>query len=350
MFKRHFILFTFSFLSLIISFNSFAIPTGNSISTLPFEATSISNDDLLLVSAKQNDGSYVSKKIKASLLKGQQGLQGITGTQGPKGDKGDQGTQGPIGPKGDKGDQGVQGPIGPIGPKGDSGTITDVLNTTLTGLNSLNVSGSVVETDTLLSSIAKFKKQISTLTAPPNYGSVVDIGGEGYYPFSQSDGTLYTTPQEISIPTGFYRIVAAGAQNNGTEGDTYVMRSMTSEVLLEARYASVGGSGTQYDFGSRPISTPVGQLGKKGWLDDSVEGKKTLKFLFDTAPDINRGADGANSSYNGGASGSIAVSKIIHFTEPTLLKLYIGKHIDSINYNMATAGTGFVWIRSVPGP
>ena len=82
----------------------------------------------------------VTKRVKASSLKGQQGEQGpkgdkgdtgLQGPQGPKGDKGDTGLQGPQGPKGDKGDTGLQGPQGlkgdtgaqgPQGPKGDPGT------------------------------------------------------------------------------------------------------------------------------------------------------------------------------------------------------------------------------------
>lgn len=63
------------------------------------------------------------------------------------------------------------------------------------GLEAIAASGSMVETDTVLSAIAKFRAQISTLIAPPNDGDVTDIGGEGYYPFSQSDGVLYTTSQ-----------------------------------------------------------------------------------------------------------------------------------------------------------
>ena len=63
----------------------------------------------------------VTKRVKASSLKGQQG------EQGPKGDKGDTGLQGPQGLKGDTGAQGPQGPkgdtgaVGPQGPKGEKG-------------------------------------------------------------------------------------------------------------------------------------------------------------------------------------------------------------------------------------
>lgn len=51
-----------------------------------------------------------------------------------------------------------------------------VRNTTLDGLEAIAASGSMVETDTVLSTIAKFRAQISTLTAPPNDGDVTDIG------------------------------------------------------------------------------------------------------------------------------------------------------------------------------
>lgn len=409
---------------------------NNSISSLPIEATSIASDDLLLVSAKQPNGSYVSKKAKASLLKGADGangaqgaqgpqgpqglpgakgetgpqglrgltgatgspgLQGLTGAKGDKGEKGDTGDQGPQGltgpagtkgdqgPKGDKGDkgekgdqgndglqglqgykgdqgdpgepgpkgdQGEQGPKGDKGDKGDpgEGSNIDVLSTTLTGLDSLAVNGGILDSDTIINAFAKLKKQIATLTAPPNYGDVVDIGGEGFYPFAVTDGTLYTTNQDITIPAGFYRIVTAGAANTGIEGDTNVTRILTAEMLLQGRYSGTGASGTMLDVYSRPINTPTGNEGKKGWLDTTEDEQKTLKFLFATAPDIGKGANGQTPSDNGSTSGTIAVSKIVHFLEPTELRIVIGKHINSSEYDMATAGTGFVWIREVPEP
>lgn len=411
-----------SIAALAITLSAFSFTNGviaapaagnNSISSLPIEATVIASDDLLLVSAKQPNGSYVSKKAKASLLKGadgangaqgpqgpqgpqglpgakgetgQQGLRGLTGATGspglqgltgatglpgPKGDIGPTGPQGPQGPNGldgapgAKGDQGPPGPIGPQGPvgpdglqgpqgfKGDPGespSTDEILAVPLTGLDAQVVDGSLLEADSILQAFAKLKKQIATLTAPPNYGDVVDIGGEGFYPFSVTDGTLYTTNQDITIPAGFYRIVTAGAANTGIEGDTNVTRILTSEMLLQGRYSAAGASGTMLDVYARPINTPTGNEGKKGWLDTTEDEQKTLKFLFATAPDIGKGANGQTPSDNGSTSGTIAVSKIVHFLEPTELRIVIGKHINSSEYDMATAGTGFAWIREVPDP
>lgn len=365
---------------------------NNSISNLTFEVMNLNPEDLVLISVKQSDGSYISGKGKASIfqgLQGPQGLQGIQGIQGPQGLKGDQGEkglkgdpgpsgvqglqgikgdQGIQGAKGDqgiqgtKGDQGIQGPKGDKGDKGDKGeqgeqgiqgenaSATDILNVLLTGLSDQIETGEIDDNDSVVIAFSKIKETLKTLTAPPNYGDVVDIGGEGYYPFSQADGTLYTASEEITLPTGFYRIVACGVNHDSYIGDTYVSRTLTSEIIIGGRYGGSGGNGTQLDSAARPITTPVGNLGKKGWLDSDADGAKTLKFLFPEAVEIAKGANGATESDNGSCSGSIAVSKILHVVEPTQFTLNIAQHVNNASFDMLTAGTGFVWIRSVPAP
>ena len=354
---------------------------NNPISGLP-TTDLIKDDDLVLISQKQGDGSYSSKKIRAYVFKGATGATGATGPAGKpgeqgvpgvglagkKGDQGEKGDPGATGPKGDtgaagpkgdtgpKGDAGPQGPKGEVGPKGDTGepgkdaNTANILETKLTGLGQQTEIGPISDNDSILISFAKIKKTLGTLTVPPDYGDVTDIGGEGYYPYKQVDGVLYTESRDITLQTGFYRIVASGAENSGTDGDTEVIRSLTAEVILVGRYSSSGGSGTMLDCSALPITIPLGNEGKMGWLDDDDRAKKTLKFLFAEAPQISKGANGATPEDNGAASGSVAVSKILHFVEPTDLKLIIGQHIDSTTYDMETAGTGFVWIREIMPP
>ncbi|WP_215902442.1 hypothetical protein [Acinetobacter colistiniresistens] len=359
---------------------------NNPLSGLRYEAVTLADDDLVLISVKQPDGSYQSAKAKASLFKGKTGLQGepgppgdpgLKGDPGPPGDpglkgdpgppgvpglKGDPGPPGAPGEPGKKGDPGAKGEPGPKGDpgppglpglKGDPGkdaTNEDILSAVLVGLDSQTVEGNAAEGDTLLVAVAKFKKLLENLTAPPHHEDIVDVGGEGYYPFTQADGTLYTENQDITLATGFYRIVACGAENTGTEGDTSVRRALTAELLIEGRYGSAGGAGSMLDVSALPINLPDANEGKQGWLDSDENGAKTLKFLFTEARTISKGANGATAEDKGASAGSIAVSKIIHFVEPTDLKLTIGKHIDLSTYDMATAGTGFVWIREVTAP
>lgn len=256
-------------------------------------------------------------------------------------------SQGETGPKGDQGDQGPQGDRGEKGEPGQDATPTDVLSTTLTGLESLSVTGSVIESDTILRAIAKLRAQISTITAPPDYGDVHDIGGEGYYPFSQSDGTLYTDTQNIVIPAGFYRIAASGILNivSSNTGDTSVTRTLTGELLIEGKGNGDLFGGTQVDSRSFGIA-PTSSTGAQGWTDVDTIQQRALKYLFSTAPQIAKGANGL-PGHTGGKSGTVVISNIIHFVEPTELTLKIGKHYDNGYFDMSTAGTGFVWIREV---
>ena len=212
------------------------------------------------------------------------------------------------------------------------------------------MTGSVLDTDTVLSAIFKLRQQISVLTTPPDYGDIQDIGGEGYYPYSVSDGTLYTTTQNIIIPAGFYRIAVCGiyAAQSTLQGTTFVKRTLTNETLISADGYSSVPSGSM--IGSNPLfAYPIGStgsIGGKGWKDGNDMEKDTLKYLFSTAPDIAKGANGL-PGYTGGSSGTVAVSKIIHFTEAMELTLKIGEHYDNGYFDMSTAGTGFVWIREV---
>ena len=248
--------------------------------------------------------------------------------------------------KGEKGDTGDTG----SGGTGSDFDENDVRATPLTGLDALALTGSVLDTDTVLSAIFKLRQQISVLTTPPDYGDIQDIGGEGYYPYSVSDGTLYTTTQNIIIPAGFYRIAVCGiyAAQSTLQGTTFVKRTLTNETLISADGYSNVPSGSM--IGSNPLfAYPIGStgsIGGKGWKDDNDMEKDTLKYLFSTAPDIAKGANGL-PGYTGGSSGTVAVSKIIHFTEAMELTLKIGEHYDNGSFDMSTAGTGFVWIREV---
>ncbi|KAF1027059.1 MAG: hypothetical protein GAK29_00865 [Acinetobacter bereziniae] len=87
-------------------------------------ASFIQDVDLLLISQKQQDGSYESKSAEATLLKGkdgQPGKNGADGKDGAPGVNGQPGKDGAQGQKGDRGDQGVPGINGNQGDKGDQG-------------------------------------------------------------------------------------------------------------------------------------------------------------------------------------------------------------------------------------
>lgn len=330
-------------------------------------------------------GYYGSTGIVANIaqavdIRGIQGVAGLQGTKGDKGDKGDQGLQGATGLsayqiallEGFDGDEAewllsIQGTDGIsayqvavnngfvgteaewlLSLKGADGDPADVLTTVLTGLDSVTATGAITSTDTVLDAFAKVKATLATLTAPPNYGSVTDIGGEGYYPYAQSDGTLYTTTQDITIPAGFYRIIACAGYAVDTS-DSYltdIYRNLTGERLLYASGDGVSTGGTLYYEAAFAITSPENPLGNRGWRDDTIGSGDLLKHLFSGAQDIAKGAEGISGN-NGTASGTIVMSEIVHFTEPTLLNLRVGVHKTMSTVDMATAGTGFIWIREV---
>ncbi len=296
-------------------------------------------------------------------------ISSSSGEQGPKGDKGDAGDTGAQGPKGDKGDQGIQGPKGDTGeqgPKGDKGDPgdgggggsdfdeDDVRATPLTGLDDLSLTGSVLATDTLLGAIFKLRQQISVLTAPPDYSSVIDIGGEGYYPYSVSDGTLYTTAQTITIPAGFYRFLVCGGPSADGYADRYtsVYRTLTSALIINDNFGNTGGRASGWtrrvEVSNQLSPFDDGSNSGAVWLEGDLPRGTILKYVFATAREISQPAKTSGGAYSDGTGGNLALSKIYHFLEPTELTLDIPEPEYSEGHQDPTnMGTGFVWIREV---
>ena len=211
----------------------------------------------------------VTKRVKASSLKGQQGEQGPkgdTGAQGPQGPKGDKGDTGLQGPQGLKGDTGAQGPQGP---KGDPGTtdwndITDKPTDLATEsyvnqkiaeaqLNGGDVDLSGYATKDELNTKADLahthtSDEIFDLSAVATTGDYNDLinkptitNGATFRPNVDTDGNLsWTNDKELENPT---TINIKGAK--GDKGD-------------------VGPQGLKGDKGDRGEQGPIGPKGDKG--------------------------------------------------------------------------------------
>ena len=236
------------------------------------------------------------------------------------------------------------------GKDGGAGSTQDILSIPLANLNIESANGAITANDTLLTALAKIQKQINNVGSH-SHGGITDIGGEGYYPFDVSDGTLYTVSQKIIMPIGYYRIAAAGLDHddknsldNNNISNVFVKRTLTDLILVSTPLNGV------FQYSSAAIR-PNNSIGIGGWSDNYEMEQFALKNLFSQAPSIAKGANAASSHPNvGGSSSRVAVSAIYHFTEPTELSLIIEVPSDSTYYKLDTAGTGFVWIRQIPEP
>lgn len=236
------------------------------------------------------------------------------------------------------------------GKDGGAGSTQDILSIPLANLNIESANGAITANDTLLTALAKIQKQINNVGSH-SHGGITDIGGEGYYPFDVSDGTLYTVSQKIIMPIGYYRIAAAGLDHddknsldNNNISNVFVKRTLTDLILVSTPLNGV------FQYSSAAIR-PNNSIGIGGWSDNYEMEQFALKNLFSQAPSIAKGANAASSHPNvGGSSSRVAVSAIYHFTEPTELSLIIEVPSDSTYYQLDTAGTGFVWIRQIPEP
>lgn len=233
------------------------------------------------------------------------------------------------------------------GDPGEDAPTIDVLGTKLTGIESLSVTGNVIETDSILEAIAKIRSIITTLTAPPNYGDVHDIGGEGFYPYSQSDGTLYTSTQNIVIPVGFYRFLVCGSpvwSSNPESGHVFVKRTLTSNTVISSNgNGFMAGRTSRVETQNQMSPFYTGGL----WTETDEPSSTILRYTFSTARQISQPAKGI-APYADGSGGDLALSNIIHFLEPTELTLTIPEPTYTAGSQDPTdMGTGFVWIREV---
>ena len=230
----------------------------------------------------------VTKRVKASSLKGQQGPQGLkgdTGAQGPQGPKGDKGDTGLQGPQGLKGDTGAQGPQGP---KGDPGTtdwndITDKPTDLATEsyvnqkiaeaqLNGGDVDLSGYATKDELNTKADLahthtSDEIFDLSAVATTGDYNDLinkptitNGATFRPNVDTDGNLsWTNDKELENPTTINIKGAKGDKGEqgekGADGKDGQDGLTTSISLNGTVYSHVDGTITLPDYPTIPTKT-----------------------------------------------------------------------------------------------
>ncbi|MDR6630362.1 hypothetical protein J2X86_002417 [Acinetobacter lwoffii] len=233
----------------------------------------------------------------------------------------------------------------------------DLSKTTLSGLNISGASGPITQNDTLLLALAKLQSQLNTLGAPHSDSNVSDKGGEGYYPFSVTDGTLYTKSQTITLQPGYYRMACSGLKYTDPGNSMREFKAIVTRVLTEERIiGSAPKSGWHHEFSADGLNSS-NLIGKGGWSEKfGHEPDTALKYIFKEAIEVNKGPDstGYYSYLNGGNSAELVISKIMHFLEPIQIRIDIEvPHLESSYsnaYDLTKMGTGFVWIRSVPAP
>ena len=233
----------------------------------------------------------------------------------------------------------------------------DLSKTVLSGLNVSGASGPITQNDTLLLALAKLQSQLNTLGPSHSDSNVSDKGGEGYYPFSVTDGTLYTQSQTITLQPGYYRMACSGLKymtpgNSVREFEAIVTRVLTEERVI----GSAPKSGRYHEFSADGLNSS-NLIGKGGWSEEfGHEPDTALKYIFKEAIELNKGPDstGYYPYLKGGNSAELVISKIMHFLEPIQIRIDIKvPHLDSSYsnaYDLTKMGTGFVWIRSVPAP
>lgn len=228
---------------------------------------------------------------------------------------------------------------------------SDALTTALSGLNT-TLTGKVVSTDTVLSAFGKTQKQIDTLLMyiqPHTDSNIVDVGGGNPYPFDVSDGTLYTTSTIITLASGYYRFVLAAGPNYA---DRIEIRDTLTASLLAATHSSAQPFPPNIVYYLDPIwPGTLKNYGNaaQGWTDDPGDpSHAAFEFLFATAPYINRGYQALDPEGIGTSGGKLTVTRIIHVINPTEFQLTIPSlPPNSSTFDIASGGTGFIWIREV---
>lgn len=233
----------------------------------------------------------------------------------------------------------------------------DLSKTVLSGLNVSGASGPITQNDTLLLALAKLQSQLNTLGPQHSDSNVSDKGGEGYYPFSVTDGTLYTQSQTITLQPGYYRMACSGLKYMTPSNSVLQFEAIVTRVLTEDRIiGSAPKSGWYHEFSADGLNSS-NLIGKGGWSEKfGHEPDTALKYIFKEAIEVNKGPDstGYYSYLKGGNSAELVISEIMHFLEPIQIRIDIEvPHLESSYsnaYDLTKMGTGFVWIRSVPAP
>ena len=237
-------------------------------------------------------------------------------------------------------------------------------NVSLMGVTNITDSSEVSDTDDLITAIGKVQNQIRQITPTTTPPTVSDLGGEGYYPYSVTDGTLYTESQVITLTQGSYRILICGSPShtaNGFSSHTIVTRYDTSTVLLASNndatisnYINSELQGRTHRNASSSL-IPEGSFSPQGhWIVSEgfyeTNRDDILKYVFDTAASVSQPAQQLGTEGNGSRGGALALSKIITVPSNSTLKLaleipppaYLAEYHDPTNM-----GTGFVWIREI---
>ena len=236
-------------------------------------------------------------------------------------------------------------------------------NTSLEGVTAIADSSEVSDTDNLVTAIAKVQNQIRELGADTSNSLVVDLGGEGYFPYSVTDGTLYTESQVITLTEGGYRILCCGSPTKGlgAKAPVYITRHDTGDVIVTSNVqTSIIGN---YNVGMQGVTgrltgsdlAPEGFFKSEGyWRNKSgaweSDRDDILKYVFDTALVVSQPAKNLEDITLGGAGGDLGLSKIITVPPATTLKLIL--EIPPSTYSEqdqdpTDMGTGFVWIRQI---
>lgn len=237
-------------------------------------------------------------------------------------------------------------------------------NTSLEGVTAISDSSEVSDTDNLVTAVAKVQNQIRQIIADESNSLVVDLGGEGYFPYSVTDGTLYTESQVITLIEGDYRILCCGSPTGGSgvEAPVVVRRYDTGDVLVTSNVqSSIVGN---YNLGMQGVTerlpgtelVPEGFFIAQGyWRNESgfweSDRDDILKYVFDTALVVSQPAKVLESSTLGdGTGGDLGLSKII--TVPSGATLQLTLEIPPSTYaeqdqDPTDMGTGFVWIRQI---
>ena len=237
-------------------------------------------------------------------------------------------------------------------------------NTSLDGVSSIADVSEVSDTDNLVTAVAKVQNQIRQIVTDMSNSLVVDMGGEGYFPYSVTDGTLYTESQVVTLTEGDYRILCCGSPTGGlgAEAPVYVKRYDTGVTFIISNVQSaingnfnIGMQGVTVRTSSSSL-IPEGSFSPQGHWRNSEGWWETnkddiLKYVFDTAALISQPAkdlEGMNTG--GGKGGDLGLSKIITVPPNSTLKLALEippSTYSAQNHDPTDMGTGFVWIRKI---
>lgn len=237
-------------------------------------------------------------------------------------------------------------------------------NTSLNGVSTISESEPVSDSDTLIVAIAKVQNQINSLVNEISNSLVVDLGGEGYFPYEVSDGDLYTTSQTITLSEGNYRILLCGSPDGlGSTNirPTTIQRQDTGQFIASSAVDQVilgnfnaGMQGATERVGDNAV-VPEGFFSANGYWrreDGYWEANKDdiLRYAFKTAAKVSQPATALEGSTSYGVGGDLGLTKIITVPTGSTLKLVLNipePYYKPDQHDPTNMGTGFVWVRKI---